>query len=103
MCKLDGCVSGGHSSSGWQTITEYAVAIQASVLELWKADRGSPAVREQARSMAAALAAANGAAAEGRYEGPHPSILAGGGSLREAFRGWSAEQPGQAKSVAAMA
>ncbi len=73
------------------------------MLELWKADRGSPAVREQAQAMAAALAAANGAAAEGRYEGPHPSILAGGGSLREAFRGWSAEQPGQPKSVPAVA
>jgi hypothetical protein len=37
--------------------------------------------------MAAALAAANAAAAAGRYSGPHPSITSGA-ALNENFRGW---------------
>ena len=64
---------------------------QASVLEIWRHDLGSPEVQKRARGMAEALAAANGAASAGLYAaGSHPSILSGGGSLRETFRGWRA-------------
>lgn len=41
--------------------------------------------------MATALAAANHSAVLGRYEGPHPSIIAG--SLHETFRGWRTDVP----------
>ena len=58
------------------------------MLEIWKANRESAAVRDRARAMAAALAAANGAASLGHFEEPHPSVLSGGGHLRETFRGW---------------
>ncbi len=61
-------------------LTKWLRVAQASVLEIWKADRKSAAVRDRARAMAAALAAANGAASLGRFEG--------GGNLRETFRGW---------------
>lgn len=61
---------------------------QASVLKLWSEDRENNG--QKCRDMAAALARANGQAALGRYEGPHPSITSqqGGGSLVENFRGW---------------
>ncbi|KAK9839825.1 hypothetical protein WJX81_004472 [Elliptochloris bilobata] len=75
----------------WRLSFSFGRALQASVLEIWKEDRECVAAMERARAMAAALAAANGAASAGRYEaGSHPSILSGGGSLREAFRGWRA-------------
>ena len=64
---------------------------QASVLEIWRQDRGSPEVQKRARGMAEALAAANGAASAGLYAaGSHPSILSGSEGLRETFRGWRA-------------
>lgn len=39
--------------------------------------------------MAAALAAANGAASKGEFDGKHPSILGSSISLQENFRGWN--------------
>ncbi len=55
------------------------------MLQIWSADQGRA---EEARQMAAALAAANARATLGRYEGPHPSITSAAGSLHETFRGW---------------
>lgn len=61
------------------------------MLEVWRQDPGSLEAQTRSRGMAEALAAANGAASAGRYvAGSHPSILSGGGSLRETFRGWRA-------------
>ena len=57
------------------------------MLKIWSADQSRAA---EAQQMAAALARVNGLAAQGRYQGNHPTILQGAGSLREDFRGWSA-------------
>lgn len=43
--------------------------------------------RDKARTMAAALAKANGAATLGKYAGPHPSI-SGPGLIIDNNRGW---------------
>ena len=59
--------------------------LQASVLEIWKADRSKA---DEASRMAAALAAANSKATLGQFSGSHPSLNSAG-SLRETFRGWS--------------
>jgi fructose-bisphosphate aldolase, class I len=62
---------------------------QASVLKLWSADNSAT---QQAQTMAVALAAANGAAMQGAYTGPHPSITSAD-SLQETFRGWAGGAP----------
>lgn len=64
-------------------------ALQASALKLWVEDKAKPAldVRKRAQTMAAKLAAANGAATLGQFTGQHPSITSG--PLIEAFRGLS--------------
>lgn len=54
-------------------------------MKIWSSDRTAGA---EARQMAAALAAANSRAVQGRYEGPHPSLTSASVSLREDFRGW---------------
>ena len=59
--------------------------MQASVMSIWSKDQSNKA---EARSMAAALAAANASACQGKYAPPHPSILKE--SLHEKFRGWNA-------------
>lgn len=72
------------------SVLSCSAAAQASVLKIWSEDQCKAA---EAREMAAALARVNGLAAKGCYTdacGPHPSILEGGSSLREDFRGWSA-------------
>lgn len=60
--------------------------LQASVLEIWKADRSKA---DEASRMAAALAAANSKATLGQFSGSHPSLTSSAGTLRETFRGWS--------------
>ena len=60
--------------------------LQSSVLDIWKADRSKA---DEARRMAAALAAANSKATLGQFTGSHPSLTSSAGSLRETFRGWS--------------
>jgi fructose-bisphosphate aldolase, class I len=68
----------------WSLSFSFGRGLQASVLKTWQGkDENAAAARE----VAAALARANAAACEGRYEGPHPSLLQG--SLHETFRGWS--------------
>ena len=59
--------------------------VQASVMSIWSKDQSKKA---EAKAMAAALAAVNASACQGKYHGPHPSILKG--SLHESFRGWNA-------------
>jgi hypothetical protein len=56
------------------------------VLKIWSANRSKAA---EAQQMAVALAAANAAAVQGKYDaaGKHPSVTSDS-SLREAFRGW---------------
>ncbi len=60
-------------------------SMQASVMSIWSKDQSKKA---EAKSMAAALAAANANACQGKYAPPHPSILKE--SLHEKFRGWNA-------------
>lgn len=64
------------------------MTVQASVLKLWTEERAGQVEVGTAKKMAAALAAANAAAARGAFQGAHPSITSGAGSLRETFRGW---------------
>lgn len=66
---------------------------QASVLQLWAEERKSGVASPAPQTMAAALAAANGAATCGQYKGPHPSLTGGQASLRENFRGWRTDVP----------
>jgi fructose-bisphosphate aldolase class I len=57
----------------WQLSFSYGRALQSSTLNTWRgAPRGSEGWNK-AQAMLAALAAANGAAQKGEYEGPHPS------------------------------
>eukprot|EP01024_Parvocaulis_polyphysoides_P040232 TRINITY_DN3654_c0_g6_i1.p1 TRINITY_DN3654_c0_g6~~TRINITY_DN3654_c0_g6_i1.p1 ORF type:complete len:358 (+),score=39.21 TRINITY_DN3654_c0_g6_i1:147-1220(+) len=69
----------------WSLSFSFGRALQASVLDIWSADRSAT---EQAKKMASELARANGMAQLGKYEGPHPSVLQQNGTLRESFRGW---------------
>ena len=62
--------------------------MQASVLDIWSKDCNKVAECQQ---MAAALAAVNGAASMGQWDGKHPSILASSQSLHENFRGWNSQ------------
>ncbi len=66
------------------------IALQASVLDIWSRDLSKV---EDAQQMAAALAAVNGAAAKGEWDGQHPTILASSQSLHENFRGWNGPTP----------
>jgi len=68
----------------WALTFSFGRALQASVLQLWKGDDENKA---KAMVMAEALARANAEAATGRFEGPHPSILADEADLHETFRG----------------
>ena len=54
-------------------------------MSIWSKDQSKSA---EAKDMAAALALVNGAACQGIYSPPHPSILKE--SLHESFRGWNA-------------
>lgn len=73
----------------WALSFSFGRALQASALKLWVEDKAKPAldVRKRAQTMAAKLAAANGAATLGQFTGQHPSITSG--PLIEAFRGLS--------------
>ncbi|KAK9828143.1 hypothetical protein WJX74_000580 [Apatococcus lobatus] len=71
----------------WALSFSYGRALQASVLEIWSKDQSRVA---QCKQMAAALAAANGSASQGEWNGTHPSLLDSSQSLRENFRGWNA-------------
>ena len=68
--------------------------MQSSVLDIWSKDRSKVA---EAQQMAAALAAANGAASVGQWDGQHPSVLSSSQSLLETFRGWNAQPALQAQ------
>ncbi|DBA99911.1 hypothetical protein WJX77_001277 [Trebouxia sp. C0004] len=70
---------------GWSLTFSFGRGLQASVMSIWSKDQSNKA---EARSMAAALAAANASACQGKYAPPHPSILKE--SLHEKFRGWNA-------------
>ena len=74
----------GAERAPWALSFSFGRALQASVLEVWCGDASNA---PEARAMAAALAAANGAAASGSFQPPHPSLLSGG-TLVETFRGW---------------
>ncbi|KAK9804479.1 hypothetical protein WJX73_007002 [Symbiochloris irregularis] len=85
-----------HATGGkpcWHLSFSFGRAMQASVLQLWVEDRGRRIadVRARAQAMAARLASANGAAAQGTFTGAHPSVTSG--RLEESFRGWSAQGP----------
>lgn len=69
----------------WSLTFSYGRGLQASVMSIWSKDQSKKA---EAKAMAAALAAVNASACQGKYHGPHPSILKG--SLHESFRGWNA-------------
>ena len=71
----------------WALTFSFGRALQASVLSVWG---GKAKNSSAARAMAERLAAANAAARRGEYVGPHPSVLAGRGNLRETFRGHTA-------------
>lgn len=73
-------------SRPWVCTFSFGRALQASVLKIWSADRSHTV---QAQKMAVALAAVNGAASVGQYEGAHPSTTSAD-NLREPFRGWGA-------------
>ena len=60
--------------------------LQASVLEIWKADRSKA---DESSRLAAALASANSKASLGQVSGSQPSLTSSAGTLRETFRGWS--------------
>lgn len=65
------------------------------MLKLWSSDQGRA---PEAQALAVALAAANSAAALGRYDTSasaprHPSTLVAGDSLKENFRGWGGGAP----------
>ena len=54
--------------------------LQASVLEIWKADRSKA---DEASRMAAALAAANSKATLGQFSGSHSSLTSSAGTPRD--------------------
>lgn len=68
----------------WALTFSFGRALQASVLQLWK---GNDENKPKAMAMAEALVRANAEAATGRFQGPHPSILADEVDLYETFRG----------------
>ena len=72
----------------WSLTFSFGRGLQASVLRTWA---GKPENADTARKMMAAVAAANGAAALGKYQGPHPSLDTG--SLVEGFRGHAGGAP----------
>ncbi|KAK9868157.1 hypothetical protein WJX84_002256 [Apatococcus fuscideae] len=78
----------------WALTFSYGRALQSSVLDIWSKDRSKVA---EAQQMAAALAAANGAASVGQWDGQHPSVLSSSQSLLETFRGWNAQPALQAQ------
>jgi fructose-bisphosphate aldolase class I len=85
----------------WSLSFSYGRALQASVLKIWSADRSRAA---DAQQMAVALAAANAAAVQGKYDaaGKHPSVTSDS-SLREAFRGWHGPTAGVPAAAVAVA
>ena len=56
----------------WSLSFSFGRALQASVLKLWSADQTAVA---KAKQVAEDFARVNGLAAEGKYQGPHPSVL----------------------------
>jgi len=68
----------------WSLSFSYGRALQSSVLSTWG---GKEETREDAKTVAVALARANSLAQQGLYEGPHPTTLQVS-NLIEGFRGW---------------
>ncbi len=76
----------------WVLSFSFGRSLQASVLATWQ---GKAENFEAAVQVAGALAKANSEAQQGKFEGPHPSVLQGK-SLHETHRGWGGANGGPA-------